>query len=87
MLSDVRAAFLGVLSCCHAKELFSQPHLLSVRSFVPCSSPSLKRSLLCSSFISGVKLLLKGCTGEIETLSRVRAIIYLLLASGCEEQG
>lgn len=72
MLCDVREAFLGVLSCCHATELLSQPHLLSLRSFVQCGGPSLQRSLLCSSFISGVKLLLKGCTGEIETLSRAR---------------
>lgn len=62
MLSHVRAAFLGVLSCCHAKELFSHPRLVFVRSFVQCSGPSLRRSLLCSSFISGVKLFLKGCT-------------------------
>lgn len=63
---------MGVLSCCHATELLSQPHLFSLRSFVQCSGPSLQRSLLCSSFIGGVKLLLKGCTGEIETLSRAR---------------
>lgn len=49
-----------MLSCCHAKELFFHPHLVSVRSFVQCSGPSLQ-SLVCSSFISGTELLLKGC--------------------------
>lgn len=78
MLFHVRAAFLGVLSCRHAKELFSHLHPVSVRSSVRCS-PSLQGSLLGSSFIHGVRAAPEKtycehepCTGETETLSRMR---------------
>lgn len=57
MLSPVRVAVLGVLSCCHAKELLS-----STAHLHQGLQASLQRRLLCFSFFSGVKLLLKGCT-------------------------